>query len=77
MLMGNEAKVVEDTPFSEFSTAQLTQNQELVFDVHAGPPTQAEYNEIIPKSGTNARDASAEARATILKELTRSSKYVS
>lgn len=38
-LFGDEAKVMEDTPFSDKFAAQLSQNQELVCDMHAGPPT--------------------------------------
>lgn len=72
--MGDEAKVVKETPFSEFSAAQLPQNQELDCDVHAEPPTQADYNEIIPEIDRNHRDAYEEVRAKILKELTRPSK---
>lgn len=48
-------KVKEDTPFS---------------DMHAGPSTPADHNEIIPNIGSNDRDAYAEARANISKELT-------
>lgn len=48
-------KVKEDTPFS---------------DMHAGPSTRADHNEIIPNIGLNDRDAYTEARANISKELT-------
>lgn len=75
MFMGDESKVVEETPFSEFSAAQLSQHQELDCDVHAGPPTQTDYNEIIPEIEKNNRDAYEEARVKILEELTRPSKY--
>ena len=75
MFMGNEAKAVEETPFSEFSAAQLSQNRELDCDVHAGPSTQADYNEIIPEIERNNRDAYKEAWTKILKGLIRPSKY--
>lgn len=74
-LFGDEAKVMEDTPFSDKFAAQLSQNQELVCDMHAGPPTQTDHNEITPNIGKNDRNAYAEARAKILQELTRPSKY--
>lgn len=75
MFMGYEAKFVEETPFSEFLDAQLSRNQELDCDVHAGPSTQTDYNDIIPKIERNNHDAYEEARTKILNELTRPSKY--
>lgn len=46
--VGIEAKVVEVTLFSNISVAQLSQNRESDCDIHAGPSTQADYQEIIP-----------------------------
>ena len=55
------------------SVAQLSQNRGSDCDTHAGPSTQADHQEIIPNIETNDHDAYVEARAMILKELTRPS----
>lgn len=53
----------------------MSQNQELHYDIHPRPSTQADHNQIAPNIETNDYDAYAEAQAKILKELTRPSKY--
>lgn len=74
--VGAEAKAVEDTPFPDISVTQLSQNRESDCDIHAGPSTQADYQEIIPNSEKNSQDAFAEALASILKELSRPPKFL-
>ena len=64
---------MEDAPFSDISATQLSQNRGSDCDTHAGPSIQADHQEIIPNIETNDHDAYAEARAMILKELTRPS----
>lgn len=64
-----------DISLSDIPVAELSQNRESDCDFHAGPSTQAYNLEIIPNSEPSDHDAYAEARARILKELTRPSKF--
>lgn len=71
----DKSKVVEEIRFLEFSITQLSQHQKLDCDMHAEPPTQTDYNEIILEIERNNYDIYKKAQVKIFKKLIRLFKY--